>query len=291
MKIIVTGANGQLAKCLRDDVKESNNHTWVWLDHDYLDIGNHEDVENIIKIFKPNVVINCAAYTNVTNAEDEKDLAMRCNSEGVKNLKDACSKIGCKIIHISTDYVFDGKKSSAYTEEDKENPLNAYGASKLEGESFLSLDEDVIIRTSWLYSEHGKNFLRTMLNKMESNDDISVVDDQIGSPTYAKDLGQFIIRMINDENFDNFHGLYHYTNEGIASWYDFAVAIRDILGFNNVILPVKSSGTLKRPAFSKLDCTKLKKDFNIEIPNWQYGLRRCLVRCGVKMMIIKRALD
>lgn len=288
MKILVTGANGQLGQCLKDSVKD-NNHFWHWCSRHDLDIGDIDIVRKVLKEFLPDIVINCAAYTNVANAEIEEELAIRTNVTGVKNLKLVCNEIGAKIIHISSDYVFDGSKSSAYSEDDTKNPINFYGRTKLLGESFLDKDRDLILRTSWLYSEYGHNFFMTMKNKTQNPSHVEiveVVDDQVGSPTYARDLAQFIVRILNEENFQQRHGIYHYTNEGVCSWYDFATAIRDLVKLNAIVYPIKTSGYVKRPSFSKLDCSKLKKDFNVELLNWHYSLQRC-----VYFMNAKRALN
>lgn len=287
MKIIVTGANGQLGQCLKDSAKD--HHFWKWCSRHDLDIGNIDEVRKVLFEFIPDVVINCAAYTNVANAEIEEELAIKTNVIGVRNLKEVCSEIGAKVVHISTDYVFDGSKSSSYSEQDATNPINFYGRTKLNGESFLDEDKDLIIRTSWLYSEYGRNFFMTMKMKMQdssSEEIIKVVDDQVGSPTYARDLAQFIVRTLDEEDFMQRSGTYHYTNDGVCSWYDFAIAIRDLISPKCVVLPTKTSGFVKRPSFSKLECSKLKNDFDTELLHWHYSLKRC-----VYLMNTKRALN
>lgn len=273
--ILITGANGQLAKCIEDLENKFNQFKFIYTTSYEFDITQ----KNQTTFFNNNKIdwcINCAAYTAVDLAEKESKKANEVNTLGCKNLAQACKDYQIKLIHISTDFVFDGNASKAYVETDMTNPLGVYGLSKLNGENeIISILEDhYIIRTSWLYSEYGNNFLKTMLKLSKDRNEINVVVDQIGTPTYAKDLANSLLKIIEKEN-NNF-GVYHYSNEGIASWYDFAKAIFDLKNISIKINPILSASypTLaKRPNFSVLDKTKIKKTFQIEIPYWRDSLK------------------
>jgi len=279
--ILVTGGKGQLASCIKDIAKDLNNHHFIYVDLDELDITKPNFIDDFFKINKINYCVNCAAYTAVDKAESNQKLAEKVNVDGAKYLAEACVKNDAILIQISTDFVFDGNQTSLYTEKDKEKPLGVYGLTKLNGERAVmnTLKEHYIIRTSWLYSEHGHNFLKTMLRLGTERDELNVVCDQIGTPTYARDLAKLIVSIII-ENIKKY-GVYHYSNEGVASWYDFAKAIFDISSTDIKLLPIKSEAypTLaERPAFSVMDKSKIKELLAMEISYWRDSLKECLIR-------------
>jgi dTDP-4-dehydrorhamnose reductase len=280
--ILVTGGNGQLASCIKDVEKQYDDLNLIYTDYLELDIC---DLNQVQAFFKSNTQIdycvNCAAYTAVDKAETEADKAFEINAIGAKNLALACNELGAVLIHISTDFVFDGQKNEPYTETDLTNPISVYGLSKLQGEVEINqvLKECFIIRTSWLYSEHGNNFMKTMLKLAETRNEISVVSDQIGTPTYAGDLAEVVIHIIKIKS--QSYGTYHYSNSGEISWYDFAKAIFDFSKRTIKVSPIKSEAypTLaKRPMYSVLDKTKIKSILKIEIPNWQDSLSKSLTK-------------
>ena len=279
MKALVTGANGQLGKCLQDLSKKESRIEWVFKGSKSLDITNKKKIEKLFLLEKFDYVINCAAYTAVDKAEIENKKAFLVNAEGVKNLAEICKKYNTVVIHISTDFVFDGVKTTPYSEKDITNPINVYGASKLKGEKYLEniLDSYFIIRTSWVYSEYGSNFVKTMLKLSEERNELAIISDQIGCPTYAKDLSKALLKMVISRN--NSFGLYHFSNSGVTSWYDFAKAIFE-LKKNDVILnpiPTTSYPTpAKRPKYSVLNKEKITNNFSVETPYWKESLKRCL---------------
>lgn len=278
--ILVTGANGQLAKCIKDLEPEFSGFKFIFTSVSEFDITK-KDQTTFFNNYKIDWCINCAAYTAVDLAENEFDKANKINTLGCKNLAQACKDFNINLIHISTDFVFDGNASKAYKETDITNPIGVYGLSKLNGENEIIsiLDNHYIIRTSWLYSEYGNNFLKTMLSLAQNRNEINVVVDQIGTPTYAKDLANMILKIIEKDN-KNF-GVYNYSNEGVASWYDFAKAIFNL---NNITIktnPISSENyptPAKRPSFSVLDNSKIKNTFQIEIPYWKDSLKIAMSR-------------
>ncbi|WP_338357113.1 dTDP-4-dehydrorhamnose reductase [Yeosuana marina] len=278
--ILVTGGNGQLASCIKDVEKQYDDLNVIYTDYLELDICDLNQVQAFFKTNKQiNYCINCAAYTAVDKAETEVEKAFEINAKGAKNLALACNEYGVILIHISTDFVFDGEKREPYIETDLAKPISVYGASKLQGELEILqiLKEHFIIRTSWLYSEYGGNFMKTMLRLAETREEISVVSDQIGTPTYAGDLAQVVIDIINLKSHN--YGVYHYSNEGVASWFDFAKAIFEE---TNTEIKVNSINTedyptpAKRPDFSVMDKTKIKTALKIEIPFWRDSLENVL---------------
>lgn len=283
-KILVTGSNGQLGKELRQLEPDYPQFNFIFLAREDLPIHHFELVRNSFKAYHPQYLINCAAYTAVDRAESEKELAFQVNAEAVGVLAAVCRENNCRFIHISTDYVFDGTASSPYTEDAATHPQGVYGASKLEGEQqALQLNPDaVIIRTSWVYSEFGKNFVKTMLKLMGEREEISVVNDQIGSPTYAADLAEAILQIISHDqmSIDNWKpGIYHYSNEGVISWYDFAVAIKELSGSACRVNPIPTSQyptPAKRPAYSVLDKAKMQQVFGVRLKDWKESLMRCV---------------
>ncbi len=273
--ILITGGKGQLATCIKDVKTTLTAHHFIYVDVDELDITKTKEVEVFFEEHNIAFCVNCAAYTNVDRSENEKGIAERINVDGARNLAEACKKHDAKFIQISTDFVFDGKTSQPYIEENTPKPLGVYGLTKLKGELATSetLNEHFIIRTSWLYSEHGHNFCKTMLRLGKERDVLNVVSDQVGTPTYAGDLANVILKIIARDSVA--YGTYHYSNEGVASWYDFAAAIFDISNIDVKVLPIRSEAyptPAERPAFSVMDKSKIKNELEIEIPYWRDSL-------------------
>jgi dTDP-4-dehydrorhamnose reductase len=269
-RVLVTGANGQLGKSIRKIAQDYQEMKFIFTDVAELDITNNEEVNTFFKSNKIDYCINCAAYTAVDKAEEEADKAYLLNAIAVKNLAEACKTSAAVLIHISTDFVFDGTKRTPYTEEDTPNPLSVYGKSKLKGEQFLQgiLERHFIVRTSWLYSEYGNNFVKTMLRLAETKDEISVVNDQIGSPTYAGDLASFLLQIIHAD--PKKYGIYHYSNEGEISWYDFAVEIFKQHKKAVRVSPIPTSAyptAAKRPTYSVMYTSKANQLHKIKIWN------------------------
>jgi len=280
INILVTGGNGQLAKCIKDLENTDGNLKFIYTDYQELDISNIEAVETFFKNNQVDYCINCAAYTAVDLAENDQENAIKINELGVKNLAIECQKNNSTLIHISTDFVFNGKQTSFYKEEDTPDPISVYGATKLQGEVQLQnhLTKYFILRTSWLYSEHGNNFMKTMIRLSKEKNQLSVVTDQIGTPTYATDLASVIMKLISNNT--NQYGIYHYSNEGVASWYDFAKAIFEEIGSKIKLVPIKSieyPTPAQRPQFSVLDKSKIKSTLQIEIPYWRDSLRKAIL--------------
>ena len=282
MNILVTGANGQLGNEMRI-VSRGSKDQYIFTDVAELDITDATAVEKMVTDNKVEVIINCAAYTNVDKAEDDYDLAELLNATAVKNLATAIKRNDGTLIHISTDYVFGGTKNNTPCGEDEPaNPTGVYGVTKLHGEQAI---EDVgckhlIIRTAWLYSEFGKNFVKTMLNLTATKPSLNVVFDQVGSPTYAYDLAQAIFTIVENRKYEGKDGIYHYSNEGVCSWYDFTKMIAEYAGHTACdIQPCHSNefpSKVVRPSYSVLDKTKIKNTFGIRIPYWTDSLKRCL---------------
>jgi dTDP-4-dehydrorhamnose reductase len=278
--ILVTGGNGQLGIELKKRCQGLPDINFLFTDIEDLDISNTRDVNEFFRINAPAYLINCAAYTAVDKAETEKELAQKVNSTAVKILNDACLQYNTRMIHISTDYVFDGLIFRPYTEEDSPHPLSEYGKSKLAGEKKLSPFNSIVIRTAWLYSAYGNNFLKTMLRLGHEKGALRVVSDQVGSPTYAGDLADGLLSVIKFCQKSVFpHGIYHFSNEGVCSWYDFA---REILIKANIAATIEPIETkdyptpAQRPYYSVLNKHKIKSTFGISIPHWQEGLLSCL---------------
>lgn len=279
INVLVTGGNGQLANCIKDAVIGIKEYNFIYVDIENLDITDELAVDFFFNLTQPSWCINCAAYTAVDKAETEFEIAKKVNANGPKILAGASKKYNTKFVQISTDFVFDGIKGSIYTEEDLTNPISVYGSTKLQGEQATvdGVDEHFILRTSWLYSEHCNNFMKTMLRLGSERDELKVVGDQIGTPTYAGDLAALIIKLIRKDS--KAYGLYHFSNEGVASWYDFTMAIFDIAKVNCKVLPINTDGyptPAKRPKFSFMDKSKIKSIFNIEIPYWRDSLKKVI---------------
>lgn len=280
MKILITGANGQLGQELTAVFKNSK-HSLVALPHKDLDITNAKNVAYILADEKPDLVINCAAYTAVDKAESETLKAYNINESGAKNLAISCKENNIKLIHVSTDFVFDGSHSMPYLETDTTNPLSVYGKSKLAGELTIQQNnpESIIIRTSWLYSSFGANFLKTIIRLCGERDELGIVADQIGSPTYAYDLAVAIKSICESDKLTSANGIFHFSNQGVGSWYDFAVCIANNIGAKTKINPIATSQyptPATRPHYSVLNTSKIKSTFDIAIPHWQLSVADCI---------------
>lgn len=280
---LVFGASGQLGNCLKEIVNKEGLENFVFLPLEKADILNSEEILTLFNEHKPSYVINCAAYTAVDKAEDEVDLAREINALGAENLAKACATFNTTLIHISTDFVFEGNKSIPLEETEIANPINIYGLTKLEGENVIraQLENYFILRTSWLYSEYGNNFVKTMLRLGDTHKELRVIADQVGTPTYAIDLAKCILEIINRDSMD--YGIYHYSNEGTASWFDFAKAIFDIKGNDIKVTPISTSDYITkaaRPAYSVMDKTKIKTKLGMEVPYWRESLEKCLEKLG-----------
>lgn len=278
--ILITGANGQLGSELRK-IGFSPLDEVFFTDVAELDITDYTAIEKFIQVHEVDTIINCAAYTAVDRAEDEPGPAAEINTQAVANLAKAAQKGDCLLIHISTDYVFDGTATTPYTEKIKTCPVSVYGKTKLAGEEAIIRSGCfyIIIRTAWLYSAFGHNFVKTILRLARRAAEINVVNDQIGTPTYAEDLAKAIVKiMANDDRVEH-EGIYHYSNAGVCSWYDFAVEIVRLSGLNCRVNPVTTAEyptKTHRPAYSVLDKTKIKHTFGVEVPEWQEALRRMM---------------
>ncbi|WP_281322663.1 dTDP-4-dehydrorhamnose reductase [Flavobacterium aestivum] len=278
-KILVTGANGQLGSELNVLSQNYSQFEWIFTDRTELDLCDLEKIASKLSNINPQFIINCAAHTAVDKAESEFELADVLNHQAVAIMAKWSEINGSKLIHISTDYVFDGTVATALDESVPTKPINVYGVTKLAGEK-ACLEENptaIIVRTSWVYSSFGANFVKTMSRLMQERDSLNVVNDQIGSPTYAADLAQAIMTIITHDHWQS--GIYNFSNEGEISWYEFALMIQEIGGFDCVINGIPSSGyptPAKRPQYSLLDKTKIKKTFDVVVPDYKESLVRCI---------------
>lgn len=286
MNILVTGANGQLGNEMRI-VSKGSSDRYIFTDVEELDITNHDAVMNFVKNNDIKVIVNCAAYTNVDKAEDDEATAELINAQAVENLAKACKDNNATLIHISTDYVFGGNEGNTpRTEDEPVNPTGAYGRTKLHGEQAIQKVgcNYLIIRTAWLYSEFGNNFVKTMRKLTAERDSLKVVFDQVGTPTYALDLAKVIMIIIGELKTSNAklqtsNSIYHFSNEGVISWYDFAKEICELSDNSCDIQPCHSDefpSKVKRPSYSVLDKTKIKNKLNITIPHWKESLKNCI---------------
>ncbi len=277
--IVVFGASGQLGQCIKAVAAEKQITTLVFPPEEDANILNVAGLEKIFDQYKPGWVINCAAYTAVDKAEDEFEIAEKVNKTGAENLAKLCDLNGAVLIHISTDFVFKGDVAYPLKEDDAANPISVYGKTKLDGELAVAgvLKEHFIIRTGWLYSEFANNFVKTMLKLGAERDELRIIADQVGTPTYAIDLAEFILMIIAADS--KAYGTYHYSNEGVTSWFDFARAIFDISGARVKAIPVRTDEYVTkatRPAYSVMDKSKAKQTFNIGIPYWRDSLVNCI---------------
>jgi dTDP-4-dehydrorhamnose reductase len=276
---IVFGASGQLGHCFQHLVEKNKIDGIFFPSEAEANILDANALKKLFEIYKPVYIINCAAYTAVDKAEDEPEIALKVNKTGVENLGGLCAEYGSTFIHISTDFVFKGDVSTPRTEESEAAPISVYGQTKLDGEQVIEtlLQKYFIVRTGWLYSEYGNNFVKTMLNLGAERDELKVIADQAGTPTYAMDLAACILLVIQSRS--TAYGIYHYSNEGIASWYDFAKAIFENVKAKVKVIPVRTDEYVtkaKRPAYSVMDKSKIKTTFNIEIPYWRDSLVTCI---------------
>ena len=286
MFILVTGANGQLGKSIKSLVEpQKKSHSFVFVTRDQLDLSSPSNIQNYFDIHKFDLIINCAAYTAVDRAENYQEEADMINHIAVKKIAEIAKSNNIKLIHISTDFVFDGFKHKPYLETDACSPLNIYGKTKLSGEnailSIMKFDA-IIIRTSWLYSEYGNNFVDTILKLTQKNNNLNIVFDQIGTPTYAADLAQVILTIIKSEKFNivkQESKIYHYSNEGQCNWYDFAKEIVNISGTQCTLNPIKTEDyptTAKRPPNTVMSRDKISKEFGLKINSWNEALKICM---------------
>ena len=279
-KILVTGANGQLGNELRALAAQYPDFGFLFTDLEELDICNPTAVNKYLSASRPAFLVNCAAYTAVDKAESDRETAFRLNAEALKNLNESCLQFNTRIIHISTDYVFDGKSYVPYNENDATRPNSVYGESKLAGERKLSSFNSIVIRTSWLYSIHGQNFVKTMLRLGKERERLRVVYDQVGTPTLAADLAGAIMQIILHSNAQVFQpGIYHYSNEGVTSWYDFAREVFKLAHLGCIAEPIETKDyplPAPRPHYSVLNKQKIRSTFGLAIPHWQDSLEKCI---------------
>ena len=290
MNILVTGSNGQLGSEIKDLAKHYKYFNFFFMDLPELDICNSKQLDIFFKDNNIHKVINCAAYTAVDQAEQDAKIAKKVNSDGVLNLVKAVGKVKGQLIHISTDYVFDGNSFLAYQESDEVNPIGVYGNTKRKGELAVINSEidGIVIRTSWLYSVYGNNFVKTMLRLGNQRDELVVICDQLGTPTNASDLAKTCLDIFSFKKqslMKSKGSIYHFSNEGVASWYDFACAIMDLGKVDCKVKPIETKdypSLAKRPLFSVLNKMKIKNDFEIEIPYWRDALSACLLKLNKK---------
>jgi dTDP-4-dehydrorhamnose reductase len=281
--ILITGANGQLGNELKVVSKNFYGYDFIFTDIDTLDITNPEKTSDFIKKSRPDWIINCAAYNFVDKAESEPDAAMLINGLAVKNITEVIKGSECRFVHVSSDYVYDGKSNIPYNEYSLPDPLSTYGRSKLAGEKFALLHSgSMIIRTSWLYSSFGNNFVKTILRHAREKESLQVVFDQTGSPTYAADLAEAIMKIVSGVIRNQFAlnaGIYNYSNEGVCTWYDFATEIIESAGLPCSVYPILSKDFLqaaRRPPYSVMDKTKIKETYDLSIPFWRTSLKKCM---------------
>ncbi|TAF82284.1 MAG: dTDP-4-dehydrorhamnose reductase [Sphingobacteriales bacterium] len=276
---IVFGASGQLGTCLQTIASSKEIKNIIFLPEQEADILDLQKLKTVFETYQPAYIINCAAYTAVDKAEDEVEIARKINKTGAQNLAQYCKNYGATMVHVSTDFVFEGNHPNLLVETDIAQPINIYGLTKLEGEQDIEaiLPQHFIIRTSWLYSEYGNNFVKTMLKLGAERDELKIISNQIGTPTYAIDLADAILAIIASQK-ENY-GIYHYSNEGVTSWYDFAKGIFDISKTDVNVLPIRTSEyptKATRPLFSVMDKSKIKNTFGLEIPYWRDSLITCI---------------
>lgn len=281
VKILVTGANGQLGCEFFYLKNEYPEYEFVFATKNDFDITSSEDMEEFLRLKKIDIIINCAAYTNVEEAEKNKDLAFLINATSVRELAILSKKYNIRLIHFSTDYVFNGDETTPYKEEEKTQPLNVYGESKLKGEKFIeeiACEKAMIVRTSWLYSSFKNNFVKTMLKLGEIKENLNVIADQVGSPTYARDLADFVLQVIPKMKNTGVK-TYHYSNKGSCSWFQFSKKIMVLGKVDCVIFPIGTKDYKQmaiRPKFSVLDCRNVQEDFGVEIRDWEAALKSCM---------------
>ncbi len=283
MKILITGSNGQLGNEIRELQSAYSHYEFLYTDIAELDITNAEKVNEYFEFHSPDAVINCAAYTAVDKAETDEETAFLVNAKATGNLAHAAADSGAFMVHVSTDYVYDGNNFHPYVETDRINPASIYGKSKVAGEEAIkqAAAKAIIIRTSWLYSAFGNNFIKTMIKYGKERDSMNVVFDQVGTPTYAHDLAKAILDILPVAMTAEKIEIYHYSNEGVASWYDFAKAIYQFANIDCMVNPIPTKDyplPAERPFYSVLDKSKIKKKFAIQIPYWRDSVKHCINR-------------
>ena len=282
--ILVTGANGQVGQELRVLAESNPTFEFIFTTHENMPVHDEAAVQKLFAAHRPAYCLNCAAYTAVDKAESETEIAYQVNAEGPRILAAACKSYNTRFIHISTDYVFNGQSATPYKEDAPTEPINMYGASKLKGEQLcLETNPDtIIIRTAWVYSSFGKNFVKTMMKLMQDRPAINVVSDQVGAPTYAADLANCMMQIVANSQLSAanwFPGIYHYSNQGRISWYDFAVAIKELTGSACTVNAIPSEQfptPAKRPSFSLFNTQKIQQTFHCNIPFWKDSLQQCI---------------
>ncbi|WP_286754044.1 MULTISPECIES: dTDP-4-dehydrorhamnose reductase [Sphingobacterium] len=279
MRIVITGASGQLGSELKDLLQDNTQRECYFLDRKQLPLDQIPIIQQILAMYEPDLIIHAGAYTAVDKAEEDQVTADLVNHVACEEIAQYCHLHGTRLIAISTDYVFDGSSASALTETAETAPINVYGQTKLAGEQAIQkwCPDAIIVRTSWVYSTYGKNFVKTMCRLMDERDVVGVINDQIGSPTYAKDLASAVVKIVDSSEWEG--GIYHYSNEGEISWYDFAVAIRDFRSFDCQVKPIPTSAyptPARRPKYSLLDKSKIKAVFAVEVPHWEISLAKML---------------
>ena len=281
MKILITGRHGQLGSELHDLKESYPQHQMVFVDREEMDLSNPEEIVEVLNTEKPQIIVSAGAYTAVDKAESDQELCDAVNHIAVKTIGAWAAENNAKVIHISTDYVFDGTSETPLKETDAPDPINVYGLTKLHGEQALRASgaNYVIIRTAWVYSVYGANFVKTMIRLMSEREEIGVVADQVGTPTYARDLASTIMQVIEAPEF--VQGVFHYSNEGKISWHDFALAIKEIKGFSTKVNAINSDAfptPAKRPNFSLLDKSKIKETYQVAVPDWKTSLEEMLAK-------------
>lgn len=280
MRVLITGANGQLGRAIRKESQNFESLNFYYTDIEETDISSKESVGSAFEKYSPNIVVNCAAYTAVDRAEDEREKAYTLNAQAPANLAEQCKTKNIKLIHISTDYVFDGKGNTPYMETDKVNPLSVYGQSKLKGEELaMAYGNTMVIRTSWLYSAYGNNFMKTILKYGNERPELRVVFDQTGTPTLANDLAIAILQIVQKTDKLFVPEIFHFSNQGVCSWYDFAYEIITQAGFSTKIVPITTNEyptKAIRPQYSVLNKQKITNLLEVEIPHWRQSLVKCL---------------
>lgn len=277
--ILVVGASGQLGSEIQF-LSHNSSHRFTFADYNVVDITDMVSVKGLFDEKNFDYCINCAAYTAVDKAEAEEEMAFSVNVKGAENLAKACKENNTILIHISTDFVFDGEKNTPYLESDKTNPVSVYGLTKLDGEKAVLevCPQSIVIRTAWLYSSFGNNFVKTMLKLAETREELGIISDQIGTPTYARDLANAILQIVDSGK--DIYGVYHYSNEGVASWYDFAQGIFELSRARikvNALRTEQYPTPAKRPVFSVMSKQKIKTDYEVEVPYWRDSLKKCLL--------------
>ena len=281
MKILITGRHGQLGSELYDLKEAYPHHEMVFVDREEMDLSNPDEILEVLNTEKPGIIVSAGAYTAVDKAESDQELCDAVNHIAVKTIGAWAADNNAQVIHISTDYVFDGTSEAPLKETDAPDPINVYGLTKLHGEQALRASGAayIIIRTAWVYSVYGANFVKTMMRLMSQREEIGVVADQIGTPTYARDLAKVIMQIVEAPEF--IQGVYHYSNEGQISWHEFATAVKEIKGFSTKVNAIGSDAfptPAKRPNFSLLDKTKIKEVYNVKVPHWKTSLQEMLAK-------------